>query len=406
MRIFSIFLVLFFSYSLAFAADLEKIRSNIFRVTCLNEVGTITGTGWAINDDGYFISNHQIVECGFLGGKISIVLGGNEKHVAEAIWSNSINDLGVLKADIKPDFNGLLLSQEKSTKEKDSVTAIGYSDAAYAKANVITLQGKFIGIQTDAGIDPAQSGGPLINSCGQVIGINTFSSNIISAISNTSNISQGVGFAISVDGLLTSLDRLKIRYSKASSPCSASSLSSPISLIQNYSLPSIKEDLLPVIRKDPFVLKIIIGVLTLVFVSVLLVFTRKKKIPVKNETTGPISVIPPDLAIRTRPILKGLTGDFAGWTLELDEEPLTLGGDPQWCKLVIKETEISKRHATIRYDSRDKAFYIEDCWSKNGAFLSSGKKVVPGEGPKRLKSGDRFYLGNTKYMFEVYLEGS
>ena len=105
-----------------------------------------------------------------------------------------------------------------------------------------------------------------------------------------------------------------------------------------------------------------------------------------------------------RPVIKGVSGFFAGQTLELVDNQLTIGRDPRLAQLVYPQQreEISRKHLTIRFDEKTHKFNLTDS-SSNGTFLSSNQKLEPGEA-YYLNSGDRFYLAEPNEVFEVKVE--
>jgi pSer/pThr/pTyr-binding forkhead associated (FHA) protein len=103
------------------------------------------------------------------------------------------------------------------------------------------------------------------------------------------------------------------------------------------------------------------------------------------------------------PILRGVAGMYAGSSLELSREPLTLGRDARAANLVLPPDAgaVSQRHCIISWDGQ--RFLIEDCWSTNGTFLISGEKLTPGN-PRPLVAGDQFFVGDQQNVFEVNFE--
>lgn len=106
-----------------------------------------------------------------------------------------------------------------------------------------------------------------------------------------------------------------------------------------------------------------------------------------------------------KPLLRGIEGHFRGSVLELVDESLAIGRDPQACQLVFPTTmtDIGRTHCVLRFDQKKQVFWLRDCKSTNGTFLQSGERLPP-EQPKRLRSGDRFYLSDRTTTFEVRLE--
>jgi predicted component of type VI protein secretion system len=96
-----------------------------------------------------------------------------------------------------------------------------------------------------------------------------------------------------------------------------------------------------------------------------------------------------------------LTGHYAGNTLELTDQPLVIGRDPELCQLVMPAsmTEIGRRHCTLSYDKSDDCFWIEDHWSTNGTFVNNQR--IPSGNKKRLKKDAHFYLESANNEFKV-----
>lgn len=102
-----------------------------------------------------------------------------------------------------------------------------------------------------------------------------------------------------------------------------------------------------------------------------------------------------------KPVLVGITGEMAGQVFPLDEQPITLGRDPQVSQIVLsRDSGVSKRHCTIRYDQASSGFILEDNHSTNHTYLDGGTEMPPGV-PRQLAPGTRFYLSDPNSMFEV-----
>lgn len=163
------------------------------------------------------------------------------------------------------------------------------------------------------------------------------------------------------------------------------------------------------------------GALLMVVVALVLVATRHRRQRVKaprssrTPDTQPLPLPPraappgprqPELPTAgPRPLLVGLSGDFAGTELELDDQALAIGRDPRLCQLVFPPDNelICKRHCTLRWDGAAQQLLLEDCWSTNGTFVGAGQAVPSGQ-PRPLAAGERFYLGDPSVMFEVRFE--
>lgn len=105
------------------------------------------------------------------------------------------------------------------------------------------------------------------------------------------------------------------------------------------------------------------------------------------------------------PVLRGISGEFAGSAVELSDEPLLIGRDPKTCQLVFPAPVqgISKRHCIVRFHAKSQCFLLVDCNSANGTFIvNSGR--LPNGGSQLLNAGQRFYLTAPENMFEVSFE--
>lgn len=177
-----------------------------------------TGTGIVMSEDGYIITNAHVVVTSEYGTKITakkvtVVLSDQSEHEAEIIGADTKTDLAVLKID--PDGVDLVPAEfgnSDELAEGELAVAIGnplgFELYGSTTCGIISALNRTIStdndslslIQTDAAINPGNSGGPLINSFGQVIGIN--SSKIV-----TTQV-EGIGFAIPINEAKPIIDDL------------------------------------------------------------------------------------------------------------------------------------------------------------------------------------------------------
>jgi serine protease Do len=168
---------------------------------------TATGTGVAITEDGYIVTNAHVIydtEYGAgLADSISVLLNDEKSYDAEVIGYDTDCDLAVLKINAKG-LTAAEFGDSDNLKLGETVIAIGNplgfelmdtvtSGIISGINRQITINDKAMTLlQTDAAINSGNSGGPLINKYGQVIGIN--SSKMSASYSETSI--EGIGFAI------------------------------------------------------------------------------------------------------------------------------------------------------------------------------------------------------------------
>ena len=160
------------------------------------------GSGFVIDPRGYILTNYHVVEG---AQSIEVVLGDQSRYPAKFIGADQRNDVALLKIDPKgKQLIALKLGDSGSLQVGQKVLAIGnpFGFQSTLTTGVVSALGRTVqtsqttfideAIQTDAAINRGNSGGPLINSHGQVIGIN-------SAIYTPSGTTAGIGFAIPVN---------------------------------------------------------------------------------------------------------------------------------------------------------------------------------------------------------------
>jgi S1-C subfamily serine protease len=170
-----------------------------------------TGSGAVIDDGGYILTNNHVVTlAGSVeeGQDIAVVFNDGTRVKAAIVGRDPKTDLAVLKIDV-PNPTVLQLGKSADLSVGDTVIAIGsplgFADTvtqgivsalhrAVASPNADGEPAIYDGIQTDAAINQGNSGGPLVDSTGALVGINT---NLQSADGGTGNI--GLGYAISID---------------------------------------------------------------------------------------------------------------------------------------------------------------------------------------------------------------
>lgn len=166
------------------------------------------GSGFVVSADGFVVTNNHVIR----GAERLVVRIGEKEYEAEVRGADPATDLALLKVDSDEEFAYLSLGDSDSLRPGDWVMAIG-SPAGLDNSvtvGVVSAKQRRIGIssetssfenfiQTDAAINFGNSGGPLINLAGQVIGINT-------AINYGS---ENIGFAVPVSTLKTVLPQLQ-----------------------------------------------------------------------------------------------------------------------------------------------------------------------------------------------------
>lgn len=197
----------------------KKVKPSVVGISSEFSTSAVsTGTGIIMSDDGYIVTNAHVIQNTENGitersSNVMVVLSDSTECEAEIIGADSRTDLAVIK--ISPDGKKLAAAEfgdSNDLMEGELAIAIGnplgFELYGSTTCGIISALDRTITvgeyemdlIQTDAAINPGNSGGPLLNSCGQVIGIN--SSKIIS------DYAEGLGFAIPISSAQPIIDDL------------------------------------------------------------------------------------------------------------------------------------------------------------------------------------------------------
>jgi serine protease DegQ len=155
------------------------------------------GSGVIVSPEGYILTNNHVIES---ADEIEVALADGRKVSAKLIGTDPETDLAVIKIGLK-NLPAITLGRLETTKVGDVVLAIGnpFGVGQTVTMGIVSALGRnHLGIntfenfiQTDAAINPGNSGGALVDSAGNLLGINT-------AIYSRSGGSMGIGFAIPV----------------------------------------------------------------------------------------------------------------------------------------------------------------------------------------------------------------
>ncbi|NLN41366.1 MAG: PDZ domain-containing protein [Clostridiales bacterium] len=151
------------------------------------------GSGIIISEEGYIVTNNHVIEN---ADELVVILKGGKEVQATLIGKDSMTDVAVIKID-EPDLTVAKIGDSDQVRQGELAIAIG-NPLGHTLAGTVTVgvvsavnreitygNNQFTMIQTDAAINPGNSGGALVNSKGEVIGMNTLKSK-----------AEGLGFAI------------------------------------------------------------------------------------------------------------------------------------------------------------------------------------------------------------------
>lgn len=351
------------------------------------------GTGFFIGSEKenpqYIVTNCHVVEEFILAGK---ALGGGELHVlfdendeAEAylVDYDAEKDLAVLRLEEPTDKRVALPIREPLEESLGSEAyAVGYPAAAdltvtavnsFSQKDATVTTGsisRFLTesgtgrrlIQTDASLGGGNSGGPLIDGAGAVIGVNTAGSKL----------DTNLFYAVSVSEVLPLLDKNSVPYTLAGEEKSGGNT----------------------------MLYAGIGAAVVAVIVIAAVVRSKKKKPAQGAPAAG------EEKKGSTPVLRSMAPQHGGMVVQLHGgQPVQLGRDANLCRVVFRDGTpgVSNRHCQVYYDQGEGVFVLTDLNSTYGTFLSGGQRVAPGT-PAKLPPKSAFYLGEAENTVYVDLE--
>ena len=351
------------------------------------------GTGFFVGQQGedpqYIVTNCHVVEEFILagkalgGGELSVFFDEDTQEEAYLVDYDYEKDVALLKL-AEPTDQRVSLSMREAPESAlgDEVYAVGYPLAADLTVQSVTSASKsdatvttgsisrFLTesgtgrklIQTDAALSGGNSGGPLTDGDGTVIGINTAGSDL----------DQNLFYAVSVSEILPLLDRNNISYTLADSTSGSS---------------------LPLYG--------IAGGAVVVLVVIVIAVAASKKRKKAGQPSQPQTPAAPAQS-GPSPIIRSMSTQHGGMTVQLHHQPVQVGRDSATCRLVFRENTpgVSAHHCQIYFDEQSQVFVVTDLGSTYGTFLAGGQRIAP-ESPVKLPPKSSIYLGepdNTLYL--------
>jgi putative serine protease PepD len=189
----------------------KQTSAGVVAIQAVTSQGTDSGTGIVLNDKGLILTNDHVVS-GASSLTVAAEGSSSETRTATLVGEEANDDLALIKVDpsglgLKP----LTLASSKTVQVGDPVYAIGnpYGLDETLTRGIVSAVGRSISapngtkiagaIQTDAALNPGNSGGPLLDDEGQVIGVNSQIASEAASINGSQAGSTGVGFAVSSD---------------------------------------------------------------------------------------------------------------------------------------------------------------------------------------------------------------
>ena len=143
-----------------------------------------TGSGVIISEDGYIVTNNHVIKD---ASEIEITLNNKKSYPAKLIGTDSKMDIALLKIDAKEKLPYTVFANSDSVKIGEWVLAVGnpYNLTSTVTAGIVSAKARNLDtsgiqsfIQTDAAVNPGNSGGALVNTRGELIGVNTMISSM------------------------------------------------------------------------------------------------------------------------------------------------------------------------------------------------------------------------------------
>ena len=214
----------------------KRASAGVVAIKAVTTQGADEGTGIVLNDKGLILTNDHVV-----AGATSLTVAANGSSSATTsatlVGEEANEDLALIKVDpsglgLKP----LTLASTKTVQVGDPVYAIGspYGLQETLTRGIVSALGRTISapdgakitgaIQTDAALNPGNSGGPLLDEEGQVIGVNSQIASDAASVGGAQPGSTGVGFAISSDTVAQAVKAIEAGHSVSSSSASRRSV--------------------------------------------------------------------------------------------------------------------------------------------------------------------------------------
>jgi hypothetical protein len=163
-----------------------------------------SGSGFIVHSDGYVLTNHHVIAG---AGQIEVIVPGKGELLASVAADDEYKDLALLKIEAVG-LEALPIAESKGVKVLDTVIVLGYPlapalgadvSASQGQVNAIREEGRIPLLQIDATVNPGNSGGPVLNDRGEVVGVVVSKLNAPLFLQQAGIIPERVNFAIPID---------------------------------------------------------------------------------------------------------------------------------------------------------------------------------------------------------------
>lgn len=431
----------------------EKIKKQIVLVQSDRGGGHgVLGTGFFVGNDRTVVTNVHVIAN---ARRIVVTTRSGQQIPAEVILANPGRDLAVLQLAQGTGATPFRLVPAEHVRNED-VWAAGYtgvvlmlqdqrdrvSEATVSKGtisnrNVVIPRGGLGGgthaYTHTAFISHGNSGGPLVNACGDVVGIvqgglDQFENDTAQLPVNRNGDAVPVPqftkvvWAIQAEELIPLLDSLAakgFKFEKVDAVCDPQAsarheIDGAIAKDRDERKDHETKLLIAVVAA--IVLALGAGALALTRTGRRAVTEAKRKlttmgrprVPSSSPSAPPVAATVaatlhvPAATKAVRALLIGVSGEFTGVEIELGSAPIVLGRSPHQANLVftVDAGDIGREHCSVRFDTSRMQFVLRDLNSSNGTFVASGRRMARG-GEESVGNGTRFYLASPKHSFEL-----
>jgi serine protease Do len=174
----------------------EQVTIDVYRVASPAVVtisaGRSSGSGSIVSPEGLVLTNNHVIR-NVRGGVVSVSTNAGKRYTGQVIATDPENDLALVRLNTSDRFPTVRISNPQNIQVGQRVFAIGspFGLSGTLTTGILSRIGRNGDLQTDAALNPGNSGGPLLNSRGELIGVNK-------AILSTGGGNIGIGFATSV----------------------------------------------------------------------------------------------------------------------------------------------------------------------------------------------------------------
>lgn len=444
----------------ASAAFNTETRESVAVVyTCLDmdggEYGFGWGTGFFVGNSGenptYLLTNYhvisdfedygagELIEANINGqtmrgrSKVRVYYDSRDYEEAYVVGFDASKDVALLKLNSATDKRRpVTLCSPNDSMVGSNVYAVGYpglsenifagSTTSWGESDASVTSGTFsrifttegtgrVNIQIDCVIRHGNSGGPLVNDDGAVIGINTWS---------VSQNSESVNYAVSIDEAIPMLNQYGVSYAKTEAGGGNSTDGTNgmngtngtdgtdgidgtdgTDVVASEEATVVETPESKPANNMGMWIAIIVGIIAVAGIAGLVIVRGGKK----KKEQQPVVIQKEPVMPAKRPVVRSMSPQHRGMRTELSERPILIGRSKSDCMIVFQEGTpgVSGRHCSLAWDAASGNFVLTDMKSTYGTFLQSGQKLNPGV-PYYLKAGEAFYLGEVGNMLSVNLE--